>query len=538
MSQTQRIWHVINVITLVFVLLSGRIVYWQLVRGQALQPVVFDPVVASALYREMSDDESPDPTGLMTLEMLPKPVIQRTRAMLAEIKRGTIYDRNSRALAYDVETEEGRKVRHYTEPSLAHVVGYISGLRTGVSGIERSFNETLLGLNRFDNQMRRLVHQPTIGSDVYLTIDSRIQRAAAQALGNRTGAVVVLDAHNGAVLAMVSIPGFDPNRILEEAYRRSLYANCHAGVNCPGALFNRAAQGLYIPGSTWKTVTLIAALDTDQVTPATVFDVGPPLKDDKVAYYIYEVDGGVVVDYNHTEQVLNLKQAYVTSANAVFGRIGYEMSADTLIEYATRLGFNQPDGEGPPLEIATSVAQLANDPEALYHNNFLRAITAIGQGELLTSPLSMALVVAAVVNEGDIPTPHLLRAIRHPSGDLLAGEPGGDWVSRVMQPETAWQVRQMMMALGQSHSELGQALSSLTVGGKTGTAEVGKGLAPHAWFIGFAEAEGRTVAIAVIVEHGGRGGDVAAPIFVRVADAARHYLGESINEIVPTPTNP
>jgi peptidoglycan glycosyltransferase len=529
MTQTQRIWHVANVITLLFVLLSGRIVYWQLVRGQELQPVALDPVVAATQYREMGEDESPNPATPVTLETLPKPVIQRTRAMLAEIKRGTIYDRNGRALAYDYETGEGRKARFYTELSLAHVVGYVSGLRTGVSGMERSFNQTLLGLDRFDNQMRRMLYQPTIGSDVYLTIDSRIQRVAAQALGNRSGAVVVLDAHTGAVLAMASVPNFDPNRILDETYLRRLFANCHDGANCPGALFNRAAQGLYVPGSTWKTVPLIAALDTDQVTPATVFDVGPPLKDDKGSYYIYEVDGGVVVDYNHTEQRLNLQQAYVTSANAIFGRVGHEMTADTLIEYAARLGFNRPDGEGPPLEIATSAAQLANDPAALYHNNFLRAITAIGQGELLTSPLSMALVVAAVVNEGNIPTPHLLRAIRYPSGDLLASEPSGDWVSGAMRPETARQVRQMMMALGQSHSELGHALSGLTVGGKTGTAEVGQGLAPHAWFIGFAEAEGRTVAIAVVVEHGGRGGDVAAPIFVQVADAAMHYLGEPIN---------
>ncbi|GIK40848.1 MAG: penicillin-binding protein [Chloroflexota bacterium] len=538
MILTQRIWHVVNAVTLVLVLLSGRIVYWQLVRGQALQPVVLDPVAAAAEYQVLSGAERADPTAPVTLETLPKPVVQRTLALLAEISRGTIYDRNGQALAYDQPTGEGRKIRFYTEPSLAPVVGYVSGLRTGVSGIEHSFNESLLGLNRFDTQVSRMVYQPMTGSDVYLTIDSRIQRAASQALGNKTGAVVVLEAHTGAVLAMVSAPTFDPNRILDEAYLRSLFAHCGEGTNCPNVLLNRATQGLYVPGSTWKTVSLVAALDTGQVTPESVFDVGSPRKDAQGPYYVYEVDGGIVLDRNHTEQVLNLERAYVTSANAVFGRIGAEMPPNTLIEYAARFGFSRPDGAGPPLEIATSAAQVANDPEALNHNNFLRAITAIGQGELLTSPLNMALVAATVVNGGDMPSPHLLQAVRHPSGALLQGEPGGTWVSGVMRPETARQVRQIMIAMAQSQRGIKEALSGLTVGGKTGTAEVGSGLEPHAWFIGFAEAEGRTVAIAVVVEHGGQGGNVAAPIFAQVAGAAIQYLGEPVNESISVSTNP
>jgi peptidoglycan glycosyltransferase len=290
---------------------------------------------------------------------------------------------------------------------------------------------------------------------------------------------------------------------------------------------------LYVPGSTWKTVALIAALDTGRVTPQTIFDVGPPRRDDRGNYYVYEVDGGIIIDRNHTEQVLNLERSYVTSANAVFARLGDEMGAETFLEYAARLGFSRGNREAPPLEIATSAAQVANDPEALRYNNLLRAATAVGQGELLTSPLSMALVVAAAVNEGDIPRPHLLQAIRHPAGYPLQGEPRGNWVSGVMRPETAQQVRQMMIALVKSGSAA--AVPGLTIGGKTGTAEVSSGLGPHAWFIGFAEAEGRTVAIAVVVEHGGQGGDIAAPIFAQVADVALRHLGEPVGEIVPAP---
>lgn len=532
MSLTQRIWHIVHVMLVIVALLSGRIVYWQLVRGQELQPVVLDPVAAAAQYRALGGDEAIDLTPPVTLEALPQPVIQRTRARLAEVGRGAIYDRNGRRLAYDYETENGDRVRFYSEPSLAHVIGYVSGLRTGVAGIEHSFNDTLLGLNRLEAQLSQMVYQPVLGNDLYLTIDSRTQRAAAR-LGERAGAVVVLDAQTGAVLAMASQPAFDPNRVLDESYTRSLFANCNTAADCLNPFFHRAAQGAYVPGSTWKTVPLIAALDTGQASPETVFDVGPAVRDEQGTYYVYRIGGSEVVDRNHPDEVLDLTRAYMVSANAVFGRLGGEMAPAIFVDYAARLGFSR--GEAPPLEIPTGAAQLANDPQDIYNNDFLRAITAIGQGELLTSPLNMALVVAAVLNEGDIPRPHLLQAVRHPSGDLLQAEPSGNWINNTMRPETARQVRQIMIAMVRDSGMFSNMLPGLTIGGKTGTAETVEGRPPHAWFIGFVENEERTVVIAVVVEHGGQGGIVAAPIFAEVADAAMHHLGEPVQEIVPAP---
>ncbi len=537
MTLSRRIWHIAQVFILLLLLLSARLVYWPLVRGQELQPVVLDPLAAAAQYRgESLDENSIDVTAPLVIDTLPQPVIQRTQAMLAGIQRGTIYDRNGRALAYDYPAGAETWARFYTEPSLAHTVGYVSGLRTGVTGIERSFNETLLGLNRFDTQVSRMVYQPLAGSDVYLTLDSSLQRTAAQALGGQTGAVVALDANTGAVLAMVSQPGFDPNRMLDQAYVNSLFAACPDPANCLNPLFNRAAQGSYVPGSTWKTVTLITALDNGYARPETVFDVGPPLESERGVYYVYRVEGGgVVVDPNHPEPVLDLTRAYVVSANAVFGRLGAEMPSGTLVAYANRLGFGLPGGEAPPLEIETSAAQLTDDLGRFAENNFLRATTGIGQGELLASPLSMALVVAAVVNEGNIPAPHLLQSVRHPAGRQLQAEPEGDWRPDVMRPETARQVRQMMITLV-NESGLASTLPGFTAGGKTGTAETSGGRPPHAWFVGFAEGEERTVAIAVVVEYGGQGGQVAAPIFVQVAKAAVNQLGAPVSELLPLPT--
>jgi penicillin-binding protein A len=340
---------------------------------------------------------------------------------------------------------------------------------------------------------------------------------------------VVLDGHSGAILAMASSPTFDPNRILDREYLRYL-EECPGTPDCRQALFNRAAQGLYIPGSTWKTVALIAALDTGQVAPDTVFDFGEPRRDaNGRIYYVYRVNGFEIIDPNHPERQLNLVRSYAVSANAAFARIGDEMPPEVMIDYAARLGFDRPDGVPPPVEIAASAARLATNPQEIFTNNPLRASTAIGQGELLASPLSMALIVMAVINDGNIHQPHLVYAVQDPAGNLLVEEPAGFWLTNTMQAGTAGQVRDMMVETVRNGSGFRAAVSGLTVGGKTGTAQLGSGEPPHAWFIGFAENEQRSVVIAVIVENAGEGSQAAAPIFARVANVAIRHFGEPVD---------
>jgi penicillin-binding protein A len=337
------------------------------------------------------------------------------------------------------------------------------------------------------------------------------------------------------VLAMASAPAFDPNRILDPAYLRELEA-CPGTPDCRQALVNRAAQGLYTPGSTWKTVTLMAALDIGQVTPDTLFDFGEPRRDAQGRiYYVYRVNGFEIVDPNHPERQLNLVRSFAVSANAAFARMGDEMPPATFIEYAARLGFSRPVDGRPPIEIDASAARLATNPQDIVTNNPLRASTAIGQGELLTSPLSMALVMAAAINDGHIPRPHLLLRMVDPQGGPLAGEPGGHWLTHAIRPETARQVWQMMIEQVRNGSGFRAAVSGATVGGKTGTAQLAGDIAPHAWFAGVAHNEERTVIIVVLVEHGGEGAQVAAPIFSQVAAVALRHMGEPVEEIVPRP---
>lgn len=528
MNLERRIWVLGHIFAGLLLVISLRLVYWPLVRGNELQPVAIGAVGGG--LNQISGGNPP-----AKLQELPAPVIQRTADVLAGITRGAIYDRNGRAVAYDYLNEAGNRSRFYTEPSLAHVVGYVTGLRMGATGLEARYDNSLLGLDRLDVQIGNIIHQPIVGSDLILTIDSHLQRVAEETLGDRRGAVVVLDGENGAVLAMASTPHYEPNRMLDGSYVAGLLERCTPGSDCSGIFLNRATQALYTPGSTWKTVALIAALDTGQVDRSTVFDFGRPVQGPNGPYFVYEVDGGIIPDPNHREARLDLAMSYAKSANAAFARIGDEMPPDTMIDYAARLGFSMPAGHQFPIEVEFVPSQLASDVDSLRENNLLRAATAIGQGELLATPLNMAMVVLAVLNDGDMPLPYLVQNARNPEGQLIDVRHNRSVERNIMKPQTAEAVREMMVTTVRSGSGGQAQVQGMTVGGKTGTAQVGGNQAPHAWFIGFAEQDGQSVAIAVMVENAGSGAQLAAPIFAQVATTALRQLGQPVQEVYEGP---
>ncbi|HEX7973828.1 MAG TPA: penicillin-binding transpeptidase domain-containing protein [Anaerolineales bacterium] len=543
-----RAWVLANVAALLLVLVSTRLVYWQLIRRD-LEPVALNPLTAvssSANNLEKRDDKDLTQKALdfltgqnatAPLTSLPPAVVQRTEDLMNSIRRGSIYDRNGRLLAYDYLDANGNKARFYTEPSLAPVIGYVSGLRTGIAGLEYSYNDTLLGLNRPDAQVSQMIHQPVTGSDLTLAIDSRIQRAAAQALGPRSGSVTVLDGRSGAVLAMVSQPTFDPNRVLDPQYVSGLLQGC-GSPKCQGPFLNRATQALYPPGSTWKTVTLIAALDTGQVNKNTVFDFGQPVKGPNGSYYVYRVGGGIIPDPNHTENRLTLPLSYAKSANAAFAKIGDQMPPQTLIKYAESFGFSASSDKAFPFDLPYSPSTLANNINDIVTNDLLRAATAIGQGELQVTPLSMAMVVLAVENDGNLPVPYFVQSVHSPLVNLPGGPPNQHTLNGLMKADTARQVRDMMITVVTQGYGAPAAVAGLTVGGKTGTAQLGGNQQPHAWFIGFAEDSKRAVVIVVQVENGGEGSQVAGPIFAQVANVAMRQMGQPVPEVVPNPPPP
>jgi peptidoglycan glycosyltransferase len=492
------------------ILLSLRIGDWQMLRGPSLLPAWLNP----------SGSTSGAPQGLTDLNDLPQPVLQRTAGFLSQVSRGSIYDRNGQLLASDRVDANGNRTRFYSQPALAPILGYTSAYRTGLVGLEQTYNTSLLGLDRLDTRLAELLHQPLAGSDLVLTIDSRLQTSADRALAGKAGAVIVMDAHSGAVLAMASAPRFDPNRVLDPGYAAGLTAACGGAPACRAPFINRATQALYPPGSTFKTITLIAGLDTGQLDPKMVFDFGKPVTGPSGSYYVYHVTGGgTIVDANHREQRLSLEQSYADSANAAFAKIGDEMPPDVLVSYARRFGFSPDPGKSLPFEIDTSPSQLANSVDGLYSDNMLRASTAIGQGELMATPLTIGEMALAVVNDGSLPVPYLVEAVKDPTGRVIH-QHSKQVISGLMKPATAKTVRDMMISVVTSGTGGNASVPGMVVGGKTGTAQVGGAANPHAWFVGFAQAQGREVVIVVVIENGGEGSAAAAPIFAKMAKAA------------------
>jgi peptidoglycan glycosyltransferase len=513
MNLERRVWIIAHVLVILMLLVSLRAAYWQLWRGLALDPVALDPVEAAKVYAELRGQPVPGSAETSSLVGLPQPVIQRTMYQLARIQRGKIYDRNGVVLAEDTGTP-GDFTRVYAEPSLAHTVGYVSALRTGITGLEATYNRQLLGLDRPDMEIARMLHRPIRGSDLVLTIDVDLQRATVRALGGQPGAAIVLDGKTGAVLAMVSNPGINPNRINDPDYMASLEGST--------ALLNRATQGLFTPGSTFKTVTLIAALDTNEANMNTVFDYGQPrVGNDGRMYYVYSVDGFDIVDPNHKQDRLNLADSFAYSANAAFAKLADQMPPEVLIDYGQRLGFSTPDySRRFPLELQVSVPQLANDVDSLRTNNVLRASTGFGQGELLTTPLNLAMVIQSVINDGSIPVPYFVESIRTEEGNIIQIRPSRHLVRGVMSVKTAREVRQIMIG-AIDHFQIGQNLVPGAIsGGKTGTAQLGGEQDPHGWLMGFSEKDGKVVVICVLQEGATGGSAQALPVYSEIAKAA------------------
>ncbi len=422
----------------------------------------------------------------------------RLQAAEARVTRGTIRDRNGQRLAWTEQTAQG-PVRRYASPTLAHVVGYYS-FRFGTANVEREFDDFLAaerGLNPLDLLRKEFLYQPVVGADVTLTIDSGLQRVADEALGARTGAVIALDPRTGEILALASHPYFDANRLEDDWERVS------ADPGHP--LINRATTGQYVPGSTFKTVTLAAAWEAGIATAETTFTN----KGDLV------VDGFRIKYTNPPNKpTFDLRDAFAFSVNAAFAELGLKLGRERLVEAAARFGI----GSAPPLAgLPVATSNLSATPEFLNTRPAL-ASTAFGQGQLAVTPLQMALVAAAVANGGAVPTPYVVADVRDAAGRLLQRTAAQPW-RQAMSPATAKAVSEMMV-----HSvEVGFAepahIAGIKVGGKTGTAETSEGEQPHAWFIGYAPADDPQIAVAVVVEHGGEGSRQAAPAARQVMQA-------------------
>jgi len=421
------------------------------------------------------------------------------RAALLLPYRGTIVARDGTVLARS--TERGRVYPYGA--ALAQTLGYVSS-RYGTSGLEAAFDKDLQGhaaANDPQTQLRGALGAsdagPVRGATLVTTIEPRVQAALFDALSvYGRGAGVAIDPRTGEVLAIASVPSFDPASIDQH------FATISVDARSP--LLNRAIAGLYPPGSSFKIVTAADALDAGVVTPDSIFvDHGTY----KVGSFLVHDDTG---ETNGTGRQ-DLAGAFALSSNVDFAQIALALDADRWFQYAARwrlgesLGFTLA-GERDHLPTRDSVS------------DSILAQLGYGQADLTVTPMRMALIGSTIASGGTEPRPYLVRAIRNRNGRERSAAPGAP-LAVPLTPEVAGQVRSLMVAVVERGTGTAAALPGVRVAGKTGTATIATGRS-HAWFVAFAPADAPRVAVAIVVENAGYGGAVAAPIARRVLSVA------------------
>lgn len=418
----------------------------------------------------------------------------------AQIKRGDIYDRNGELLATS-KGEPGHYHREYSYPILySHIIGY-SHPSLGKSGLEASRNDDLL--NRNSNRAIVLIsnwlsNKKQDGNSLILTIDTQVQSKARELLEENAerGSIVVMNPKTGEIYALVSLPDFNAMSVAEDW--NSLQENK------AGALLNRSINGRYPPGSTFKVITAASILEGNM--DLSYEDKG-----------IQTIDGR---DFKNAEGAVygnvDLKDAMTHSVNTYFVSKGAALGKEKLGSTADQFYFNKKI----PFDLPVSPSVFD------YKKNIPKttlAASAIGQGDVLVTPLHMAMVASAVANDGKMMEPILVREVEDPKGKSIRKHD-----AKVLQEsigeETAKTLNEYMISVVENGTGKRAAMRRTKVAGKTGSAENASG-ENHAWFIGYAPANDPQIAVSVIVEQAGRsGGSIAAPM-------ARDIIAYALNNI-------
>lgn len=424
----------------------------------------------------------------------------RQELLTAQNTRGKIYASGGQILARTETDESGKEIREYPYANLfAHVVGFASN---GKFGIESISNYYLINSNAklSDKVASDVAGEKYPGDSVYTTLDVGIQEVAYQSLGIYKGAVIVSEPSTGKILAMVSKPDFDPNEI--DAIWDDLIEDENSSV-----LLNRATQGLYPPGSTFKIVT---ALEYIRENP------------DTYNQYRYQCSGR----FNLGQDVINcyhgtvhgsedFSKSFAKSCNSSFANIGVNLDRARFGDTLGSLLFN----EKLPVAFAYNKSRLVID-EDTSDSAIIQA--SIGQGTTQITPLHLNMITCAIANNGVLMKPYLVDCVKNNDGNIIK-QFSPDTYRRLMSEQEAAALNGLMQEVVKSGT--GTRLSGLTytAAGKTGSAEYNSVKTDsHAWFTGFAPAEDPEVCVTIIIEGAGSGGDYAVPIAKRIFD---EYFG-------------
>jgi peptidoglycan glycosyltransferase len=406
-----------------------------------------------------------------------------------------------------VDDDFGYQRAYAAGPKYAPVTGFYSVV-FGRTQIEWATDDVLQGtadslfLSRVQDMFTG--RQPQ-GGAVELTIDPAAQDAAWEGLGSQRGAVVALDSATGEILAMVSTPSYDPNDLAAHDTTEANDAYQELLDDPQSPLWNRAIAGnLYAPGSVFKLITAAAALESGDYTAESVLPAPAALDLPNTSVKLTNTGDS---QCSATGQ-MTLAAALAISCNTAFGGLGMTLGQDALAAQAEAFGFGAT--ARVPMPVTASVF-----PEDM--DDAQTAMAAIGQYSDRVTPMQMAMVAAAIANDGVLRAPHLIRTERNADLEVITTTPV-ETLATPISVETAGQLKDMMIGAVSSGTAANGAIGGVSVGGKTGTAEKAPDEAPDNWFVSFGESAGQSVAVAVVVEDGGKagmrgtGGSVAAPI--------------------------
>ena len=414
----------------------------------------------------------------------------RLNTFSEKVVRGEIRGKNGEVLARTVEDSEGNEVREYPYENLfAHAVGYSD---SGITGLEAAAGQYLLTthLNLLDQVNNEMEEVKNPGDNVVTTLDPYLQQLAYDALGEYNGACVIMEPGTGKILAMVSKPDFNPNTVSAD------WEWLISEENTDANLLNRAAQGLYPPGSTFK---LLTTLEYIRENPGTWEN------------YQYECEGSMTYGdsvmscyNNHVHGLLDLRLSLANSCNTSFATIGQTLNLDSFHSLCESFLFNKelPVPEGMEYKKSSFVLDGSSGLSE-------RVQTAIGQGRTMISPLHNALITATIANGGTMMSPYLVERVESPDGKVVK-QFMPQSAGKLMTADEAATLTNFMVAVVNEGTSPSLQSDSYQVAGKTGSAEFSSNKEEsHAWFVGFAPAENPEIVVSIIYENGGTGGSVA-----------------------------
>lgn len=437
-------------------------------------------------------------------EMRANPNNTKAEEQKQYVVRGTIYSADGEILAGTNVDSEGNETRVYPYDNMfAHVVGYTTN---GKSGIEAMYNSDLLTSNTsIVEQVGKGVNNEKVrGDNLILTLDTRLQSAASTALGAYRGAVVVMEPDTGRVLVMLSKPDFDPNRMAEE-WEYLIAEDAHS------PLLNRAMQGLYPPGSTFKILTALEYIQEHEndYTDYT-FQCNGYLTQNDVTIQCYD---GEVHGFE------DLQQSFQHSCNTSFANIGLQLDLDRFNKLCEKFLFN----ENLPTLMPYSSSQFVLNSNSSYGDIMT---TSFGQGDTLVSPFHMALIASTIANDGVMMYPYFVQRVENTEG-VKVSETKPIEYKRIISAQEASVLKSYMQSVVEGGTGSYLWNDSYTVAGKTGSAEYEVNgntgeeaeFSTHSWFVGFSNVEDPDIVVCVIAEDGGTGSAAAVPIAKAIFDA-------------------